>query len=189
MSYLQPSLQRAIAMLLPNEEISRSRTRLKPPTFRLKTLFWVVTFACLLMAIMVQVSVMLAAFILGLVMLVGAHVLGGALGTRLRDGEDANEVQRRAGGPAAIARRAPPAPTMLQEKRPVGRLTPLAGVAGAIIGGACGGTLVAWYCWERITPPAILVGTFASAVIGALAGFLVASFVTVALRAKNESLK
>src|SRR5690349_20745099 len=59
---------------------------LQPPQFRLRTLMIVTAACCGLFALFSVVSLLLSTFIVLFLVLIGAHIVGNALGTRLRDG-------------------------------------------------------------------------------------------------------
>jgi hypothetical protein len=162
-----------------------------PPQFRLRTLLLVVAAFSVLFTVVQAVGLFSSLMLLMLLGLIAAHVIGNALGTRLRD--EASRLAQ-AGGDAAD----PPPPTgELPMKLPASQLTErrqlprrLFGIAtlGAVLGGVSGGALITAVTWQDITVAGIALGVCSSAVLGGLAGFLASSFYTVARAALREAL-
>ncbi len=144
-----------------------------------------------LFAVMQAVGLFASFVLFFLLGLIAAHVIGNALGTRLRD--EASRLAQ-AGGNAADP---PPASGVLPVKPPASQLTEcrrlprrLFGIAtlGAVLGGVAGGALITAVAWQDITVAGITLGVCSSAVLGGLAGFLASSFYTVARAAWREAL-
>jgi hypothetical protein len=150
--------------------------------FSMQSLLAGVTVLGLLFAIIRQAGpwgVLLALLVLALV---SAHVVGNALGTKLRDevSRELNPDYRRrqlhlrpASGEHASRR--------LHEHTPLGRMIVFISVGGAVVGGILGGLALA--VWTRATVPGWIVGTISSAVLGAFFGFLMGSFLDMSIRA------
>ena len=64
------------------------RPGLSPPRFRLRTLLWLVTVACVLLTLLLSLDTYGVLFTILLVMAIAAHWMGAALGHRLRDNGD-----------------------------------------------------------------------------------------------------
>ena len=116
---------------------------------------------------------------------VGVHVAGNAIGTRLREATDRDLA--RVGSPRAV-RPLPPrtAPAQLQRRSSLGSLVPVSAGIGGICGGAAGS--LALYRLTASSPAGALLGGASSAVLGALLGFLVASFVEILRTSLREAI-
>ncbi len=119
----------------------------------------------------------------GLAASVAMHVAGNAIGTGLRDAADQRleRVPRRP--PENLPR---PAPTHLERHTSLGRLVPVSACIGGIFGGIAGAT--ALVVWAAASLPGAVLGGISSAVIGGLAGFLMASFVEILRTTLREAL-
>lgn len=152
-------------------------TLLHPPQFSLRALLSAVAAVSLLFAVMHAVGMIWATALAVLLLLVACHVAGNAIGTRLRDGATQasdNDPERPLAAPAS--RPAESSQGRLSQKHPICWMSLLSGGLGAVFGGLAGGGLVAALYWDRITIAAVTVSGLASAVLGALAGFLAACF-------------
>jgi len=159
---------------------------LRPPQYGLKTLFWAVTLVAVLLSIMVSVGYVWAMAIGMAVLLVGSHVVGNALGKRLRDGATRSR-QDRAPRPDLQERRKtawqPPRASRLSHHHPTGRTVYIVSAFGASLSAVAGASLAAWHYGSRISLPAIAVAGIAAAVLGALLSF----FVTLGLGTISEA--
>ena len=180
-------------MLAPHPHDDSARL-LGRPQFSLRTLFLALTAACGLFAGMASVGALVWSMIVMFVLLVAAHVAGNAIGTRLRDGADSRRKSETYDfdpfDPDRLAARSrpkwqPPPITRMQQFSPLGWKVFVTSASFSIVGGAIGGMWLTVHYWHRISAPGIVLGTLASAVIGALAGFLLASFLAIVA----ESLK
>ena len=118
---------------------------------------------------------------------IGMHVAGNAIGTRLRDDTD-RDLDRLGTShrPWAIVNVPVARPGHLQRTTPLGRLVPVS----AGIGGLCGGAIGAG-CLLTLTScstAGAVIGGTSAAVIGALAGFLAASFVEIVRNSLREAI-
>lgn len=116
---------------------------------------------------------------------VAAHVAGNALGTRLRDAADRDPARS---GSRPIVTPLPPRaqPSRLERRTSLGALVPVS----AMIGGCCGGVggTVALRTLASSSLAGAVLGGLSSAVIGALAGFLGASFVEIVRTSLREAI-
>jgi hypothetical protein len=116
---------------------------------------------------------------------VAMHVAGNAIGTRLREATDHDLALRR----ETFTEQAPlPAsgPTHLERRSSLGRLVPVSAGIGAVCGGTAGTLSLLWL--TASSPAGALLGGGSSAVVGALLGFLGASFVEIVRTSLRESL-
>ena len=160
---------------------------LRPPQFRLATLFTVTALFSALFAVMALVGATWAIAIAFFLTLVAGHVLGNSLGTRL-----SNEAPGRADSPPAPLL-AQPAPREHQlaanaafQCGSLGLGTRLAAALAAVAGAAIGGSAFASAYWQHIDAAGVALVTCSFAVLGGLAGFMLSSFVTVLHRALSD---
>jgi MFS family permease len=162
------------------------------PQFHLRTLLLAIAVISALFALLQAVglySFLVLVFFLGLI---ACHVIGNALGTRLRD------EARRLAQVEGAAPDPPPTTGALPAKPPASQLTEnrklprgLLGftTAGAVLGGIVGGALITAVTWQHITVAGIALGVGSMAVLGGFAGFLASSFYMVAHGALREALR
>ena len=159
------------------------------PQYRLRTMFWVVTCLCVLFTVMATLGAVWSAALLMLLLLVAAHVAGNAIGTSLRDRAVTERRESNEPPPKVLRPRirsdSPPA-NRLQDKQPLERLMLLVAILGGLVGAVFGGVLVTDAYRDRITVAAVVFGTIASGVIGALVGFVVASSFGITARAWQD---
>jgi hypothetical protein len=117
---------------------------------------------------------------------VAAHVCGNALGTRLRDAAD-RDPARRGSRPVVTPLPVAPRPSRLERRTSLGSLVPIS----AAIGGCCGGVsgTVALRMLASSSLAGAVLGGVSSAVIGAMAGFLGASFVEIVRTSVREAIE
>ena len=117
-----------------------------------------------------------------------AHVAGNAIGTRLREATDRDLAARRRGWGGASQRPPPPppTPTFLETTTSLGRLVPVSATIGAACGGLAGSVSLALL--TKASPAGALLGGISSGVIGALFGFLLASFVEIVRTSLREAI-
>jgi hypothetical protein len=150
--------------------------------FSMQTLLAITAILSLLFAIIRQGGRWGLLFSLLMLALVAAHVVGNALGTKLRDqvSRELNpDMRRRRIRLTPLSREQPG--RRLHEHTPLGRLILLISVGGAVLGGILGGLSLA--AWTHASVPGWIVGTISSAVLGAFFGFLLASFLDMSIRA------
>lgn len=125
--------------------------------------------------------------------LIGLHVIGNALGTRLRQ-------QRSQGTTAAsveeVDRTQEPLATLtivpakrLQERTGLRRPWLVAAAVSAMASGALGGIVIAALVGKSLTIPGLALGIGSTAVLGGFFGFMACSLWTVARTALREALE
>jgi hypothetical protein len=160
---------------------------LEPPQFRLRTLM-IVTAACAgLFALFSVVSLVVSAFIVFFLVLIAAHVIGNAVGTRLRDGALQRQTHTQHPPDSLPRPQQGNQPQRLRESTAVDRRTIVFSAVGAITGGTLGGVLLSAVNWTNITPPAAVLATGSSAILGGLATFLATCFLTTIRCALREA--
>jgi hypothetical protein len=120
--------------------------------------------------------------------LIVAHVVGNALGTRLRD-EVSPQLNPKPIDSAVpiVAARPVRIDHRLHERTRVGRIILATSGGAAVIGALLGGMALAF--WTGASLSGWLVGTLSSAVLGAFFGFLLASFLQITIRAWWQAAK
>ncbi len=178
MAISAPFLLRYNTDMSPTQPIDR-RPPLDPPRFRLRTLMWLVALACVLVAIMTSLSAYGVFAAVLTVLAIAGHLIGAALGHRLRDHGD---------------RPLPTRTTTIDPRRPVGahefapatKLSQYRGpgkwvlgntVVWCVLGAIMGGVLMAILCGEKTTLANVSAGAIAFSVLGALWGFALGAFV------------
>ena len=164
---------------------------LQPPQFRLATMLWIVAGLSVLFAAMVAVGPLAAFGLLLLVLSVFAHVIGAALGGRLRsignmtpaDGEQA--PGRRSPGRVQQHEYAPA--TALRRRTALSTATIAFTVSGAALAGVGGGALLIWITWGSVNLSTAAVAVGSSSVLGGLLGFATGSFTQIAGGAWREA--
>jgi hypothetical protein len=115
---------------------------------------------------------------------VGMHVAGNAIGTRLREATDSDLRRHR----AAVEQQAIPAasPSLLERRSDLTRLVRISAGIGAVCGGLAG--TAALRLVADSSPAGAVLGGLSSAVIGAIIGFLGASFVEIVRTSLREAI-
>jgi uncharacterized membrane protein len=165
----------------------RPDATLKPPQFTLRTLLVAMTVVGGLLAVMTAIGALWSLAILLVASLVAAHVLGNAVGTRLRD--RSTELSRDAPGtpPRPTTRpRYLPGPRRLTEPARLHWIALVLTVVGAGVGSYVGGSALAAN-YPEATMAALVLGYGSSAVLGGFAAFATSSFVSVARQAWSEA--
>ena len=160
---------------------------LRPPQFGLTTLLLVMAAISALLAVMNSVGGVWSMIILLSLALVGAHVVGNALGTTLRDqasSEPPRRIDAPALGAAAAARQLASSGQLLTHRR-LGAVTRAVAVMGALLGGGLG-VLAALHL--QLPAPGLVLISASLAVVGAWFGFLGSCFFVVARQAMHEAL-
>jgi MFS family permease len=168
---------------------------IEAPRFSLRTLLLVVTLLSILFAVMSALDQIYSVILVWALLLVAAHVAANAWGTRQRrldeaagpaDGAAAHLVQRT--GAATIHAALAPA-TRLGERMRIDRYMIAVTCLGACAGGIAGGMILERQYWQTASLAAIVFGACSSAVLGGFFGFLVSSFLRVALKALHEATR
>jgi hypothetical protein len=159
----------------------------RPPQFGLRTMFLGVTLLSAAFALFTAVGAAISAALLMLGSLLAAHVVGNAIGTRLREQEslppsesppqslDLNRVAQN-----ESAQR-------LRENTAIDRRWMIIAGLGALIGSVAGGFAISVAVGSKLTLAGLCLGTVSSAVLGGFAGFMAMSFWTVARSAFAEA--
>ena len=181
---------------LPSSAVPREPQLLR---FRLRQMFFWVTLASVLCALLVLTEGPLPLVISTGALLVAAHVLGNLIGTRLRDTSHevrlwrANNPRSTADAPVTCGRSAETA----KQHLPLG--TPLADhgrvshwllwivAAGTLLGAIVGFTTIALTIGPQISWQGWAVGTISCAVLGTWGTFLASSFSSIARHAWREA--
>lgn len=155
----------------------------RPPQFSLRTLFWLMAILSALFATMVAVGVVWSLMLLMVVGLVVAHVLGNAIGTRLRDDDAGRRNQSLPPGvqPQPRSVSTAKAAQELRVRKPLGQLLLIFIAAGALSGAMLGRFVLIHSQWQPLPTSDAIVGISSCAVLGAIAGFMASSFFKVAL--------
>jgi len=160
---------------------------LKPPQFTLRALLVLITAVACLFAVMTAVGSLWSVAILLLLALVSAHVVGNAVGTKLRNGSPTRPTIRRR---VDAQRAAPPVksalPKRLTEPTPLHWMTLVMAGGGALGGGYFGGSALAAN-YPDATTAAVVLGVVSSGVLGGFAGFATSSFLFVMRQALSEA--
>jgi hypothetical protein len=154
----------------------------RPPQFRLRSLFWAVTFCSIACAVFVAVGPIWASMLVLFLALALAHVAGNAIGTRLRD--EASHANQRSPALPEVSRgvaSADETPAPLSQRRPLGVTRIIFTLGGAVGGAMLGRLALVSGQWIPLRAGDWAVGIASCAVLGALAGFLASSFVQVAI--------
>jgi hypothetical protein len=167
------------------ETVAEPDAPLKPPQFTLRTLLVAMTVVGLLMGLMTTVGPVWSLPILLVLALVGAHVIGNALGTRLRD-HATRDVLESAPPPRVAPLREIVAPKRLTEPARLHWINLVMTVLGAGAGSYFGGSALA-ASYPDATLAAVILGYVSSAVLGGFAGFALSSFASVMRQALSEA--
>lgn len=169
------------------------RSGLRPPQFRLRTLFVGVALLCALLAVAKLLSPAAVLVLIVIVLSIVAHVAGNALGTQLRD-----RGNRRLNSPSSPSPHHPQTPPTLTQEHfaPASKLSSryslglivipfiVVGSIGAAVGG---GFWLANTVREKATLANMSLGIGAFAVIGGILGFLSGTFLKVMITANVEA--
>ncbi|MFO0897458.1 MAG: hypothetical protein U0836_08550 [Pirellulales bacterium] len=151
--------------------------RLLAPRFSLRSLLLWMTLLCGLLALLVSVSLGPAIVIASVAVLIGAHVVGNALGTRLRD--QAPRITDTAAGRCLATPVAADLPvTSLRNKQRLSRTTPVVACVAALLGALVGGVVLAWFNPQG-TLAGLVVGGLSCGFLGGFVGFLAGSFLEI----------
>jgi hypothetical protein len=117
---------------------------------------------------------------------VGMHVAGNAIGTRLREATDSDLRRLRLRGDARRPALPQQTPSLLERRSDMGRLVRVSAGIGAACGGLAGAA--ALHLLAASSPAGAVLGGLSSAVIGAIVGFLGASFVEIVRTSLREAI-
>jgi hypothetical protein len=152
-----------------------------------------VAVVCATLALFVSVGAAPSLMLAMLISLVLLHVVGNALGTRLRDRHETEYERLERGDSDAYGMPANPraiAPAQrLHENTSVRRPWLIAAVVCAAAGGSIGGIGIATIVGEKLTVAGLIVGVCSAAVLGGFFGFMACSLWTVARNALREALE
>ncbi len=164
----------------------------RPPQFGLRTLLLGVTLLSVAFAVSVAVGAAQSMMLLLLASLIGLHIVGNALGTRLRDRRECEDRALKSGDAGrpefGVAPTIAPA-RRLQENTAIRRPWLVAGAVCATISGTVGGLAIAALVGEKLTIPGLALGIASSAVLGGFFGFMACSLWSVARTALREALE
>lgn len=153
------------------------------PQFRLRTLFIIVTLFGVMFGVMHALGPVASMVFVMVVLTVGLHMAGNALGTTRRDASSERVGDRPAIDPAQLAQRceAVKAVHRLRERTPLGWVIQLTTLAGAAGGMALG--VVVLKELTRAELSGLIFGAASAGVLGGLFGFLGGSFLEILRRA------
>jgi hypothetical protein len=165
---------------------------LPPPQFGLRAMFIAITLLSGLFALSLVIGPTWSGMLAFIVLFALAHVVGNALGTRLRNVRSSHGVPRFDQGlndrtHSQIAAIAPA--RQLQENTSLRRPWLIAAVVTAAVFGTVGGIAIATIVGKSLTIPGLALGIGSAAVVGGLFGFIVCSFWSVARMALREALE
>jgi hypothetical protein len=163
------------------------------PLFRfgLRQLFvFVAALSCLLAGMVVAQGVISLVLLLS-VLVVAAHVMGTALGSRLRAHADEQISARLADTHSLVPARTIVLPRKTHSWHCHGRPTcgwlPTLVLAGSLAAAAGGGTFLMLVIGDRLSPGGVVVGIASLAVLGGWFAFLASSFYTIFRRGVREA--
>lgn len=171
---------------MPHESQPNDSSGLLVPRFSLRSFFVWITALCGLLAVLVSVPLGPAVVIAGVGMLLVAHIVGNALGTRLRD-QGRGALQRSPEPPKdrpAAGAHSPLATaslqvTSLRRKQRLSSNVPWVAGSAALAGAMAGGLVLAWFNYPRGTLAGLLVGGLSCGFLGGFVGFLAGSFLEI----------
>lgn len=163
---------------------------LPPLQFSLAALLATVAGICVLLAAMTYVGPLGAFALLMLALSIVAHIAGNSIGTFLRDTggrSQPNDLPPVRDMQARATERDFAEATELRQTTDISETLIVSASVGAGVGALCGGGLLVWVNWERLTLFNVTVGAIAFAIIGALFGAAIGSFVRIGLSAYRQS--
>lgn len=164
----------------------------RPPQFGLRTVFVCMTVLSALFALFVAVGPTWSAGLILFASLIGLHIIGNALGTRLQEQRlqrlaDANQDDDDQPPESLVAPTMAPA-RRLQENTALRRPWLVAAAVSATVFGSVGGIIIALLVGNALTIPGLALGIASSAILGGFFGFMVCSLWSVARMALREAL-
>lgn len=165
------------------ELIPESHDRFHWPQFGLRSLFLAIALLGVLFALMTAIGATASAALLLILAMVGLHVAGNRLGTLLRDGADDRCSENSCAESLVDAPPIPvpqnqPLPRLCQHTR-LSWLNRILIALGIVAGATCGYEVL--LNWTTAALPGLVVGSVSSGVLGGSFGFLLASFLEIAL--------
>lgn len=161
------------------------RPGLKPPQIGLGTFLWLFAVLAVPMFAMRAGGPLMAAAVVLFATAITAHVVGNALGTRLRDQGRVSRRDKSATGDVVVAQAHHFAPTteLSHRRKQLSWLLLALSTAGAIAGAVMGGILLSRVNAERMTGASLALAVGSCGVLGGLCGFVLVSFAKVFLQA------
>jgi ABC-type xylose transport system permease subunit len=163
----------------------------QPWQFRVRTTLIVLAAASVLFTILRMVGILWSVIVVWMLLLVAAHVIANAWGTRQRGRRASHRAvidiaasQRSID--AEIKQQLAPA-TRLRNNTNSGWLTLACTIVGIVVGGSSGTLALVSLYYHKIDSPAVALGGMSAAVIGGFAGFLLATFTQIAAHAWHEA--
>lgn len=145
-----------------------------------------VAILCVTLAVANAVGAIIATALFMLVGLLAAHVIGNAVGTRLRDQDRSGVIDEPPAIPS-VPQEYEPA-RKLQENTTVNRRWIIAATFGAILGGTIGGIVISIDLGAKQTVAGLCLAVGSSAVLGGFAAFMATSLWSVARSALGEAI-
>ena len=150
--------------------LANTQGGLEPPRFSLRRLFYSIAAVAVCVALFQQVSPQLMGVgLLGLAM-IGLHVIGNAMGMRLRSSAEVLDAEppKSAAAPTGEALHVIAPPTKLSHRSSLGWPMVVATVCGIVAGGFGGFKVMEFFYGDRLKVEAVLIGVAAAS---ALSGF------------------
>jgi hypothetical protein len=171
-----------------NPHSPHTGTPLPPFRFSVRTLLFFVSGCGICMGLCRWLPTEYLGFLLFALLMVGAHIAGNAIGTRLRDGPEPTS-KRNTSSPVRVAVEAEhfARPTNLRERASLGWVIPISSVLGALLGMSSG-----WYAMhvtygQHLEWAAIVVAVIAFGILGAFGTFMIGTFTHVIWQAIHDS--
>jgi hypothetical protein len=164
-----------------------SQARTKLPQFTLRTMFLAMTCLGVLFAVLGTIGLAASLALLLILALVGLHVAGNVLGTKLRDEtshaqiQNANILGTYSSAQSAVHVDCPHSVSGLYQRTRLGWIIYVATVVGAMAGGLLGISLLINFAGTPIR--GVIVGAVSSGVLGAFFGFMFGGFLKIWLSA------
>jgi hypothetical protein len=181
-----------MASLNPKSKTENPKSVLPPPQFGLRTLLLVMTGCAVIFALSNWLTPIALAGVVMLVLSVIAHVLGNAIGTRLRELGSKSRMEEKQPSPGQRLARpgagdfAPV--TRLSQRHSLGWPIVIGTAAGTLAGGVGGGIWTVTHTYGGPDIFSIAVGVLAFAVLNGIAAFVIVGFVQVGLSAIRQAL-
>jgi hypothetical protein len=157
------------------------------PQFRLRTLMLAVTGCCVLFELMKEIGPLPSVGLCFVLVLVGLHVAGNAIGTTVRDETSRGLAAERPQPATPALKRTANSPSRLRERTPLGSMVFVLTGLGAALGGSLGSLAYAY--WTDVNFAGLIVGSISAAILGGFFGFLTSSFSKMIFRAWRQALE